>query len=312
MTLETFAEEMKIRIQKKMGNDYEVTIDWFREMNGRKNGKLTIEEIGTNLSPAVKLDRHFEMVDEETLEMDLEKAAEEIIRECSKPIPMKQLITETREHITDYELCKDKLLFKLVNTSLNQELLEDYSYLPFLDLSILFYLMVGEENGMNATILVTENLRKAWGVSVEELYQQALKNGPEKMPAVFTEMNRLIISMMIATEESPVEVIVSLAKVEKMKKNTLYCLTNRLNKHGAAVILYPGMLKECAEKCGMDMIIFPCSVHEMLLMPFDDGDDLDYLTQTVREVNQIAVEEDEVLSDHIYRYDYQTDQLLIA
>ena len=60
------------------------------------------------------------------------------------------------------------------------------------------------------------------------------------------------------------------------------------------------------------MIIFPCSVHEMLLMPFDGGDDLDHLTKTVREVNQVAVEEDEVLSDHIYRYDYRTDQLLIA
>ena len=33
MTLEIFGQKMKDRIQKKMGNDYEVDLDWFWENN---------------------------------------------------------------------------------------------------------------------------------------------------------------------------------------------------------------------------------------------------------------------------------------
>lgn len=101
-------------------------------------------------------------------------------------------------------------------------------------------------------------------------------------------------------------------KVEKMKRNTLYCLTNRSGRYGAAAIQYPGMLKECAEKCGMDMVVFPCSVHEMLFMPLGEGDSLDDFTELVRGINQSELEEDEVLSDHVYRYDYKSGRLLIA
>ena len=179
MTLEIFGQKMKDRIQKKMGNDYEVDLDWFWENNGRKNGRLTIREAGTNICLAARLDRYFEMLEESVSEMDLEKAVEEVIRECSRSIPMKESVTEMGLRITDYEFCKDRLLFKLVNTNWNQELLKEYSHVPFLDLSVLFYLMVGEDEGMSATLLVNENLRKVWGVTAEELYQQALQNTPE-------------------------------------------------------------------------------------------------------------------------------------
>lgn len=116
MTLEIFGQEMKDRIQKKMGNGYEIDLDWSWENNGRKNGKVTIRKAGTNICPAARLDRHFEMLKKSVSEMDLEKAVEEIIRECSRPIPMKQSVTEMGLRITDYEFCKDRLFFKLVNT----------------------------------------------------------------------------------------------------------------------------------------------------------------------------------------------------
>ena len=308
MTLEIFGQEMKDRIQKKMGNGYEIDLDWFWENNGRKNGKVTIRRAGTNICPAARLDRHFEMLEESVSEMDLEKAAEEIIRECSRPIPMKESVTEMGLRITDYEFCKDRLLFKLVNTDWNQELLKENSHVPFLDLSVLFYLMVGEEEGMSATLLVSENLRKIWGVTAEELYLQALQNTPEKMPPVFVEMNAWTFTRMMLEPESLPE----MPEATKMERNTLYCLTNRSGKYGAAAIQYPGVLKECAEKCGMDMVVFPSSVHEILLMPLGEGDSLDDFTEWVREINQSKLEEDEVLSDHVYRYDYKTGRLLAA
>jgi len=310
MTLETFAEEMKVRVQKKMGSNYQVDYNWLWENNGRRRCNLTIRRNGANISPAARLEGRFEMLGNQISDEALEKTAREIIRECSEA-PVNELAIRIRDHILDYEFCKGRIFFKLVNTSMNQELLKDYSNLPFLDLSVLFYLMVGGEE-ISEPILVSENLRKAWGVTVDELYRQALENGPEKMSAVFTEMNQMFAFLMMLRPESLSEMLKSMPKVEQMKKGTLYCLTNQKNMYGAALILYPGVLKECAEKCKTDMILFPCSVHEVLLMSVDEDKSVDELTQIVRNSNQEAVREDEVLSDHIYRYDYRTDRLFIV
>lgn len=250
------------------------------------------------------------MLRDQVSDEELERAAREIIRECSEA-PVNEPAIRVRDHILDYEFCSDRIFCKLVNTDMNQELLKDYSNLPFLDLSILFYLMIGEEE-ISEPILVSENLRKIWGVTANELYQQALENGPEKMPAVFTEMDQKFAFLMMLRPEALSEMLKSMPKVGRMKKNTLYCLTNRENMYGAAVIQYPGVLKECAGKCKTDMILFPSSVHEVLLMPVDENNRVAELTQMVRNINKEMVREDEVLSDHIYHYDYQTGQLLIA
>lgn len=79
-------------------------------------------------------------------------------------------------------------------------------------------------------------------------------------------------------------------------------LTNERGINGAAVILYPGCLKEIGEITGLDLYILPSSIHELLVIP-DDGNVYTHeLKHMIHEVNESCVVEEEVLSDQLYHY----------
>ena len=132
------------------------------------------------------------------------------------------------------------------------------------------------------------------------------------MPARFAEMDQTAAFLLLMDEEMTAGILDLLPPVENMKADTLYCLTNYLVRNGASVLLYPGLLKECAAKCGKDLVILPSSVDEVLLMPLSDENKLNELTEMVRGINQSVLEPGKVLSDHVYRYDYENDQIVMA
>ena len=89
----------------------------------------------------------------------------------------------------------------------------------------------------------------------------------------------------------------------------MYVLTNDVKYYGAACILYDGVLKEFAESAGRDLYILPSSVHEVILLPDMGYEDVDMLKKMVCEVNDTQLSPDEVLSDTIYHYDRDTEDI---
>lgn len=89
-------------------------------------------------------------------------------------------------------------------------------------------------------------------------------------------------------------------------------LSNTKRLHGAVCMLYPGVLKEMADRMGGDFFILPSSVHETILLP-DAGEGLNgALRQMIREVNSTKVAPEEVLSDTLYRYDRAMGRVMTA
>ena len=313
MTLETFAEEMKIRVQEKAGNHYEVDLERSMGNNGTEVIRLAVKkESDSGTAPAALLNGFYNQISEKESEDFLEEMAEEIVRLFCFSDFVENYGETLAEQVMDYDFCKDKLLFKLVNTGLNQELLLDRPHIPFLDLSITFYVRLEERDGMETRVPVNEFLRETWKMTAQELYQQALRNAPEIMPARFSEMDQTAAFLLLMDEEMTSGILDMLPPVENMKADTLYCLTNHLVRNGASVLLYPGVLKECAAKCGNDLVILPSSVDEVLLMSLSDENKLNELTEMVRGINQSVLEPGKVLSNHVYRYDYENDQIVMA
>ena len=58
-----------------------------------------------------------------------------------------------------------------------------------------------------------------------------------------------------------------------------------------------------------DYYVLPSSVHEVLIVPAEYVRNRQMLDEMVREVNQVCVEEEEILSDHAYYYDRSEDLL---
>ena len=66
-------------------------------------------------------------------------------------------------------------------------------------------------------------------------------------------------------------------------------------------MLYTDDIAKLAEKKESDVYILPSSVHELLLMPYENVD-ADQLCQMVCEINHSQVADNEILPDNIYQY----------
>lgn len=125
----------------------------------------------------------------------------------------------------DYEKARENITMKLINREKNAKLLKDAPFVPFLDLAVVFTFRA-QENGV---IVIKNEHAEMWGVTAEELLQEAKKNSKRILPAEFMSMSELI----------PIPVSDDIG---------MKVLTNSERVYGAATILYEGVLKECAKQ----------------------------------------------------------------
>lgn len=202
----------------------------------------------------------------------------------------------------DYEQAKDMLMCRLVNTGFNEDALNRMPSIPFHDLSITFCLMVDDAGNQIAG--VNNSILGHWGVSVDDLYRDALANMQEKMPpARIKGVFEAIVEKGIGEEGRDA----TAEELEKAARDAgaqpLYVLTNRTGILGAAVILYPGLLESCAEKMGGDYYLIPSSIHEFLISPAAGmGISPEEMRRMIREINQAELKPCDVLGDHAYLY----------
>ena len=99
--------------------------------------------------------------------------------------------------IADFEKVKTMIHYKLINYEMNKELLNKVPYLKFLDLAIVFYIMVSEDGEGQATALIHKEHLEGWGISRKELRDIAFKNTWDKFPVVVTPMEDIISDMIL-------------------------------------------------------------------------------------------------------------------
>lgn len=59
-------------------------------------------------------------------------------------------------------------------------------------------------------------------------------------------------------------------------------------------------------------MVLPSSVHEVLVLPYEEWMDLDVFRRTVQNVNDDAVKREEQLSNQVYLYQKDKDSLMVA
>jgi hypothetical protein len=90
----------------------------------------------------------------------------------------------------------------------------------------------------------------------------------------------------------------------------MYVATNSRQANGATVICYPDFLRKISESMNTDFYILPSSIHEVILVPMDNGININDLTQMVQQVNKTQLEPEEVLSNHAYYYCRQKNKIM--
>jgi len=297
MNYNQFLEEVRAAVQERLGIDYEIRIQKITKNNGIVLDGLIIGKASKNIAPTIYLNSYYMHF---IHGMSLQEILEDIISAYKEN---NDVVFGDMRAFLNFNNLRDKVAFKLIQREKNQELLKDVPYIEFLDLAVVFYLILDEHKGGQMTALIHNSHMEPWRVEKGELYRLAMKNTPILLPPEIKTMKEIMCDILKGRlEELKMEEMVDDFLDFDSQKPHLYVLSNKKQINGAGCLLYEDCLKKFAEEQNADVLILPSSVHEVILL-LDKGD-MDYaeLQEMVSQINRNEVPEEDVLSDEVYKY----------
>ena len=292
LDLTQFLNEVQDRIQQITGQDTRVDIQEVRKNNNVVLHGISIMRAGQNVSPTIYLEGFY---DEYVRGMPMEKIVDKVLSLYLSGTPRKKL---DMSFFTDFQQVKDRIVYRLINRSRNNELLERIPHIDFLDLAVCFYYAFQNKDLGNGMILIQNSHMEMWGTNHRELMRLAEENAPKLFPAELVSMEKML------------EMIWDGDEMEKYRDAVnLYILTNDQRSQGAACVLYPGVLKRASKMLGGSFYVLPSSIHEVILLKDDGNQDKNYLHCMVRDINVSQVKTEECLSDYPYYYDAEIGRI---
>lgn len=216
--------------------------------------------------------------------------------------------------VLDFNVVKERIIIRLVNYEKNQEQLQECPHKRFLDLAITFRFLASKDAMGLASSLVYNKEFELWGVELEELYQLAMFNTMREFPWQMDSLVKVVSEcfgerLPKAVREEFFKDIRNLEQIEN--RVNMYVLTNDVGLNGATSILYDNVIKNFAQVQGCNIFILPSSVHEVMLVPENEETESEFLRELVIEANQSAVGLIDLLSDNIYYYDRDLEQIVV-
>lgn len=291
ITLESLAQEVKVLL----GEDY-IVESGIIPKNKEEVMYVSIRREGDNISPLM-------YVAEQDLEsIPVEELAKAIVeRYYSVPKAPKFDLS----FATDFEAAKDKIYYRMVSAD-NTAYLKGKIYEPYLDLAKVYYVRLDEK----ASVVVNEGMLANWGVSKDEIIAIGNENMLNSKYEVIDMANVYIKAMMAAgASREEAESNVELMFEEADAKMVILRYENNIS--GASVILNKPALRDCSNLIGGDYIIIPSSTMEVIAFPADIDATEEAILEMVEQVNATAVEAQDVLSNSVYRYNAETEEVTL-
>lgn len=319
MNLLDFCEKVRKNLAEYIGEEAEVSIKKVMKNNGILLHSVIVSHKGQNLSPNIYLDdlyRDYEAGETFACIMNrVYKVYEENGHRENLDISF----------FLQYEQLRDQVVYKVINREKNEELLEAVPWEPFLDMAIVFYCHVPGNSLGNATIMIYNNHLDMWGITKEQLHEDASRNTSRIMPARILSIEKMMASLVseesLRSEERLAAKEGGTAKEGMVEENgqdileeleesgRMFVLGNTMKLFGAAAVLYEGLLEQIRERLGRNLFILPSSIHEVILIPDDEQQEAEELLQMVCDINATQVEPEEVLTDSVYYFSRKCGKL---
>ena len=304
MEINVFAGKVRDAVEKKLGEAYKVEVREIQKNNGVVLHGLLILTDDRNVIPTLYLEPFWEAYE---LGTSLAEIVRRLIRIYREDLPKTSIDMDFFRH---FGKVRERICYRLIRQEENKELLKDIPHIPFLDLAIcFFYAYSGEDLGEGA-ILIHDSHMELWNTTVKELLELAQKNTPLLFPWRCNSMEQVLREMM-TDEEYRNEMPCREESEGFLAGNPLWVLSNVQRAHGASCMLYPGLLKQLAEKEQKSFYILPSSIHEVILLKDQGLETPEQLKDMITEVNRTQVAPEEALSDSLYYFDFQKENIKI-
>ncbi len=204
---------------------------------------------------------------------------------------------------------KEHVIFQLVNTEQNKEMLANMPHREFKDLSIIYKVVLKmTDEGLYSTA-VTNKYAEHEDITEPDLFKCAAKNTKELFPPVIKSMAD-VIREIFSKDGMPTEIAEAMVG-EISDDQMMYVITNDVGINGAVSMLYEDGLHDLAEHLGSDLYILPSSIHEVIAVSADMGNPNE-LAEMVSEVNMSVVSIGDRLSNQVYYYDKDLRKVTLA
>lgn len=209
----------------------------------------------------------------------------------------------------DLSNAKDNIVFQLVNTEQNRDMLAGVPHREFQDLSIIYRWVVKiDEEGIQSTIVKNE-LAESLSLQEEQLFRLAAENTRRILPPCVKSMNEVLREMII--KEGMPEEFADMMLGDTAQEQVMWVISNERGINGAISMLYEDKLHTLAEQLEDDIYILPSSINEVIAVSASMGEPNE-LAQIVAEINMDQVSLEERLSNQVYHYDKDLRKLSLA
>ena len=195
-------------------------------------------------------------------------------------------------NVIELEECKDRIVYRLISKVRNYEYLKNTPSEEYLDLAVVFYIICHiDENGIES-IKIDDRLFKGWGVSIGELMELAKVNTPKFFPVRLESMSNTLSKLLGSDDELP-------------EDPGMMVLSNSSNIFGVTSVLYETSVDDIVGHFGENFYMIPSSVHELIFVPEGIIANKAILDDTIKQINESTVLDEEILSDRSYYYSRQ-------
>lgn len=298
MDYQNFLNVVREKAEDEIGEEGKVSINHVIKNNGMELDGLVIMMNQSDVSPTIYLNGYFE---------DYTKGKEiaEVFREIMDVYDNSRgKLNICADFFLDYQNVKNRIVYKVINYSQNKKLLETIPYKRILDLAVVFYCLLDQNCEGSATALIYQSHVATWGVTEEDIYLAALENTPNLLKSSIKKMSEIIREMFM---DEPNEQLA----LEEDTSCDMYVLTNQSRINGASCMLYDDVLKDFAREMDADLFILPSSIHEVIIIPKSESIQKSDLSSMVHEVNTEGVAKEEILSDNVYVYSREDNQITL-
>lgn len=295
MNFEEFKEELTKEIGKELYErglgDCDLETKTMNKMNTSYEA-LTIKPEGATVGISLNVDELYQNYDNGNSFSSIVKNAAEMAAARLEDAPNFDI-----DSFNDYEKMKHTLSMEVVSAERNAEILQSVPHKDIEDMAVVYRFQVVSEGSDVGSILVTNQMLDNYGITAEQLHEDAVKNAPEIKPLVIQGMGEVLAKQM------GVEDLEMLGLNIPPEQEQMFVASVEGNVHGAGVIAYEDFMDKASERVGGSFFILPSSIHEILIIPDNGNFDLKTLENMVREVNATTVDPADKLTDSVYHYD---------
>lgn len=310
MTEKEFFEAVKDGVLEQLQKDdpsITGSVQQVKKVNDVTYNGLSLRSPNTRVMPILYLDDYYRQFAEG--DITVSQAVSHAVQVCRKHI-MNGANMKV-EWLSDYNDAKDRLVPAICNTAACTEYLSNRPSEQFHDLSIYYKILVDIDDNTDGSVAVTNELLSSWGITYDELKEQAWRNIHNINGPLITPMAEIIKEMLPEQEGEEF--------YEKAQDDyPLFVLTSQNHIGGAVYMADMDVLKGISDDLGIDdYVILPCSREEVIIMPVDPVKASDHYTDykdMVVEINHDGhtISPDIFLGDSVYLFSKSSGCVEIA